>query len=98
MRELSCSGLGGRRRLVPEDSSGYIQNDTETLSGLQAAFPSALLSRPSGGGTVQAGSVEKEGCRMRADAKRNYDKLVETAGRVFREKGYDAPLDDIAKQ
>ena len=35
---------------------------------------------------------------MRADAKRNYDKLVETAGRVFREKGYDAPLDDIAKQ
>jgi AcrR family transcriptional regulator len=35
---------------------------------------------------------------MRADAKRNYDKLVETAGRVFRERGYDAPLDDIAKQ
>jgi AcrR family transcriptional regulator len=35
---------------------------------------------------------------MRADAKRNYDRLVETAGRVFRERGYDAPLDDIAKQ
>lgn len=35
---------------------------------------------------------------MRADAKRNYDKLVETARGVFRERGYDAPLDDIAKQ
>jgi AcrR family transcriptional regulator len=35
---------------------------------------------------------------MRADARRNYDRLVETAGRVFRERGYDAPLDDIAKQ
>ena len=35
---------------------------------------------------------------MRADAKRNYDKIVEVAGRTFRERGYDAPLDDIAKQ
>jgi len=35
---------------------------------------------------------------VRADAKRNYDKIVETARMVFREKGYDAPLDDIAKR
>ena len=35
---------------------------------------------------------------MRADAKRNYDKLVEVARQVFREKGYDAPLDEIAKK
>lgn len=35
---------------------------------------------------------------MRADAKRNYDKLVEAAREIFREKGYDAPLDDIAKR
>ncbi|GAB2973813.1 TetR/AcrR family transcriptional regulator [Nocardioides montaniterrae] len=35
---------------------------------------------------------------MRADAKRNYDRIVETAREVFREKGYDAPLDEIAKK
>jgi len=35
---------------------------------------------------------------VRADAKRNYDKIVEVARQVFREKGYDAPLDEIAKK
>ncbi|WGL52236.1 TetR/AcrR family transcriptional regulator [Nocardioides sp. BP30] len=35
---------------------------------------------------------------MRADAQRNYDKIVEVARQVFREKGYDAPLDEIAKR
>jgi AcrR family transcriptional regulator len=35
---------------------------------------------------------------MRADAKRNYDKIVEVAALTFREKGYDAPLDEIAKR
>ena len=35
---------------------------------------------------------------MRADAKRNRDRIVEVAREVFREKGYDAPLDDIAKK
>jgi AcrR family transcriptional regulator len=35
---------------------------------------------------------------MRADAQRNYDRIVETARGVFREKGYDAPLDEIAKK
>ena len=34
---------------------------------------------------------------MRADAQRNRDKLIEVARQVFREKGYDAPLDEIAK-
>jgi AcrR family transcriptional regulator len=35
---------------------------------------------------------------VRADAKRNYDKIVEVARQIFREKGYDAPLDEIAKK
>ena len=35
---------------------------------------------------------------MRADAKRNHDRIVEVAREVFREKGYDAPLDEIAKR
>lgn len=35
---------------------------------------------------------------MRADAQRNRDKLVEVARQIFREQGYDAPLDEIAKQ
>ena len=35
---------------------------------------------------------------MRADAQRNRDKIVEVARQVFREKGVDAPLDEIAKR
>jgi AcrR family transcriptional regulator len=35
---------------------------------------------------------------MRADAQRNRDRIVEVAREVFRERGYDAPLDDIAKR
>jgi AcrR family transcriptional regulator len=34
---------------------------------------------------------------MRADAARNRDKVVEAAREAFRTRGYDAPLDDIAK-
>jgi AcrR family transcriptional regulator len=35
---------------------------------------------------------------LRADAQRNRDRIVEVARVVFRERGYDASLDDIAKQ
>ncbi len=35
---------------------------------------------------------------MRADAKRNYDRIVEVARDVFREQGYDASLDLVAKR
>jgi AcrR family transcriptional regulator len=34
---------------------------------------------------------------VRADAQRNRDRIVEVARQVFRERGYDASLDDIAK-
>jgi AcrR family transcriptional regulator len=33
---------------------------------------------------------------VRADAKRNYDRIVEVAREVFREQGYDASLDEVA--
>jgi AcrR family transcriptional regulator len=35
---------------------------------------------------------------VRADAKRNYDRIVEVAREVFREQGYDASLDEVAKR
>jgi AcrR family transcriptional regulator len=35
---------------------------------------------------------------VRADAQRNYDRIVEVAREVFREQGYDASLDQIAKR
>jgi AcrR family transcriptional regulator len=35
---------------------------------------------------------------MRADAQRNRDHIVEVAREVFREQGYDASLDEVAKR
>jgi len=35
---------------------------------------------------------------MRADARRNYERIVATAREVFLAQGIDAPLDDIAKR
>jgi AcrR family transcriptional regulator len=35
---------------------------------------------------------------VRADAKRNYDRIVEVAREVFREQGYDASLDEVARR
>jgi AcrR family transcriptional regulator len=35
---------------------------------------------------------------VRADAQRNYDRIVEVAREVFREQGYDASLDEVAKR
>jgi AcrR family transcriptional regulator len=35
---------------------------------------------------------------MRADARRNYERIVATAREVFFEQGVDAPLDDIVKR
>ncbi|GCD90557.1 TetR/AcrR family transcriptional regulator [Nocardioides sp. LS1] len=35
---------------------------------------------------------------MRADAQRNRDRIVEVARDVFREQGYDASLDEVAKR
>ena len=35
---------------------------------------------------------------MRADARRNYDRIVEVARVVFREQGYDASLDEVARR
>ena len=35
---------------------------------------------------------------MRADAQRNRDRLIEVAREVFREQGYDASLDEVAKR
>ncbi|HET6938306.1 MAG TPA: helix-turn-helix domain-containing protein [Nocardioides sp.] len=35
---------------------------------------------------------------MRADAKRNYERIVEVAREVFREQGYDASLDEVARR
>ncbi|HVX46456.1 MAG TPA: helix-turn-helix domain-containing protein [Mycobacteriales bacterium] len=35
---------------------------------------------------------------MRADAKRNYDRLLDTARTAFLERGTDVPLEDIARE
>ncbi len=35
---------------------------------------------------------------MRADAQRNRDRIIDSAREVFREQGYDASLDEVAKR
>ena len=47
---------------------------------------------------VTENEVEPGRKPLRADAQRNYDKIVETARVLFREKGADASLDEIAKR
>src|ERR1700750_2376593 len=42
--------------------------------------------------------AEPERKPLRAAAQRNYDKIVEVARVLFREKGADASLDEIAKR
>lgn len=48
-------------------------------------------------GTVPAGTVPP-GRRLRADAARNRQRLIDAAARVFAARGLDATLDDIARQ
>src|SRR4051794_14577247 len=42
--------------------------------------------------------LDNRGDPVRADAQRNYDRIVEVAREVFREQGYDASLDEVAKR
>lgn len=48
--------------------------------------------------TTGAGEAVEAEKPMRADARRNYDKLIAAARAAFRERGSDASLDDIAKR
>jgi AcrR family transcriptional regulator len=49
-------------------------------------------------GAEVSAATEVERKPLRADAQRNYDKIVETARAMFRERGADASLDEIAKR
>jgi AcrR family transcriptional regulator len=44
------------------------------------------------------GPAEKPARPLRADAQRNYDKIIETARQLFRERGASCSLDEIAKR
>ena len=46
--------------------------------------------------TITAGALERR--PKRADARRNYDKLIEAARAAFTENGADASLEDIARR
>ncbi|MFI6871923.1 TetR/AcrR family transcriptional regulator [Streptomyces sp. NPDC050400] len=47
---------------------------------------------------TQVGAAGRPARPKRADARRNYDRLVREAGEAFAEKGAEASLDDIAKR
>jgi AcrR family transcriptional regulator len=49
------------------------------------------------GGNVAA-AVQKPGPRLRADARRNRDRIVTAAREMFAEHGVDVPLDDVARR
>ena len=50
------------------------------------------------GAETTQGTLEKEGRPQRADARRNYERLVEAARKVFAEQGGGASMEAIAKQ
>lgn len=49
-------------------------------------------------GRLNAGRGREPGRRPRADAKRNYERLLSAAKGVFQEHGADAPLDAVARR
>src|SRR3954454_9216229 len=57
----------------------------------------APLPPPPYGDSLRLATAEVR-ISVRADARRNYDAIVEVARVVFREQGYDASLDEIAKR
>jgi AcrR family transcriptional regulator len=48
--------------------------------------------------TTEAAATAAEPTKLRADARRNRDKLIEVAAAVFPEKGVETSLEDIARQ
>jgi AcrR family transcriptional regulator len=52
----------------------------------------------SSAGTSPASDQRQSRRPRRADAQRNYDRLLNSAREVFGERGVDAPLDDIARR
>jgi len=48
--------------------------------------------------TTETTTATAEPTRLRADARRNRDKLIEVAAAVFPEKGVETSLEDIARQ
>jgi AcrR family transcriptional regulator len=74
----------GRATLAPSPGSVAAQADSAL------AHAQERLEKPE--------NLEKPARPMRADARRNYDKILATARIVFTERGTDASLDDIAKR
>jgi AcrR family transcriptional regulator len=61
----------------------------------EAALDQSPETAAAQGGPATAGTPRRP---MRADARRNYDKIVATARVVFTERGTDCSLDEIAKR
>lgn len=73
--------------------SGVEQHGDEDRTGAAAVATDTLP----GGGASAPGEAESAGRPMRADARRNYDRLVGAAKEVFADQGGSASLEAIAK-
>jgi AcrR family transcriptional regulator len=60
--------------------------------------PSSVATEANSLATDSTEAPQKSARPMRADARRNYDKILATARIVFTERGTDASLDEIAKR
>jgi AcrR family transcriptional regulator len=71
-------------------------NYTESASGYARSF----LVTPARGTSTAPGPAPDvaTGKPLRADAQRNRDRLIETARALFRERGADCSLDEVAKR
>jgi AcrR family transcriptional regulator len=80
--------MGGQAQTRPDPS---LEGSRETGSG-------AIVGAASAGGTVGEGHQGGEGRPMRADARRNYQRILEAARKVFADQGGGASLEAIARQ
>jgi AcrR family transcriptional regulator len=70
----------------------------DTGKAALAQSPDSVAAHNDSAQTTSSEAREKPARPMRADARRNYDKILATARIVFTERGTDCSLDEIAKR
>jgi AcrR family transcriptional regulator len=72
--------------------------DSPWITGTRTADPAGTDGTPETADAAAPEQAQPAGRRLRADAQRNYDALIEAARASFRDSGGDTSLEEIAKR